>query len=204
MDSSHIIITLGTSWVYKHIEQNSYVANCHKISQKEFSKELLTVDEISQSLNAIINLISTVNSGATIILTVSPVRHLRDGFIENTQSKSHLFSALHSVLSHRAQSRCHYFPSFEIMLDELRDYRFYAEDMIHPNTTAINYIWEKFQQVWISPLAKESMDDVDDIQKGLLHKAFSPNSEGHQKFLAVLDAKKKNLKALYKYISFDE
>ena len=148
--SSHIVITLGTSWVYKDITTEKHVANCHKIPQKQFLKKLLSIDEVSQSLNAIIGLIKSVNKEASIIFTVSPIRHLKDGFVENTKSKAHLVSAIHAVLSLRAQSRCYYFPSYEIMLDELRDYRFYKEDMLHPNAIAINYIWEKFQQVWMS------------------------------------------------------
>lgn len=188
--STHIVITLGTAWVYRHIETDSIVANCHKVPQKKFLKELLSVNEITESLQSITALIRSVNKEASVLFTVSPVRHLKDGFVENTQSKAHLISAIHSVLSPRAQSRgLYYFLSYEIMMDELRDYRFYAEDMIHPNQTAINYIWEKFQEVWISKEASKTMDDVDVVQKGLQHRPFNSKSEAHQKFLESLEEK---------------
>src|SRR5690606_41752639 len=145
--------TLFRSWVYRCLETDTLVANCHKIPQKNFLKELLSVDEILQALEAIVHLIKTANPQAILIFTVSPVRHLKDGFIENTQSKAHLITAIHKLLNQKPSSanrQSHYFPSYELMMDELRDYRFYAEDMIHPNQTAINYIWEKFKMVWIS------------------------------------------------------
>ena len=146
-NASHIIITLGTAWIYRLIETDTIVGNCHKIPQKKFLKELLSIDEITATLENICTLIKDINPTATIIFTVSPVRHLKDGFIENAQSKAHLIAAIHQVSDKR--NRLYYFPSFEIMMDDLRDYRFYASDMLHPNETAINYIWEQFQQVWI-------------------------------------------------------
>lgn len=203
LDSTHIIITLGTAWVYRHIETDTVVANCHKVPQKKFLKELLSVDEISESLQSIVALIRSVNSKVLVLFTVSPVRHIKDGFVENAQSKSHLIAAIHSVLSPRAKSSgLHYFPSYEIMMDELRDYRFYADDMIHPNQTAIHYIWEKFKEVWISKEADKIMNQVDTIQKGLKHKAFNPQSEAHQKFLMDLQSKINTLHAQVPHIKF--
>ena len=199
-NSSHIIITLGTAWVYRHIETDTIVANCHKVPQKKFVKELLSVDEIVESLESIIALVRSVNKKASMIFTVSPVRHLKDGFVENTQSKAHLIAAIHQVVDPRIN--LHYFPSYEIMMDELRDYRFYAEDMIHPNQTAIHYIWEKFQGVWISQSIAEIMDAVDYIQKGLQHKPFNPNSETHLQFLQNLELKIKEVQSAYPKISF--
>ena len=158
-ESTHIIITLGTAWVYRHIESKQIVANCHKVPQKQFQKEILTVEEITSSLENIERQIRSVNPNVQFIYTVSPVRHLKDGFIENTQSKSHLITAIHQNISTNST----YFPSYEIMMDELRDYRFYKEDMIHPNKTAINYIWKKFQQVWIAEETSIIMDEVDRI-----------------------------------------
>ena len=198
--STHIIITLGTAWVYKHKETDSIVANCHKVPQKKFSKELLSEEELQKSITHAINLIKRINTEVIIIFTISPVRHLKDGFVENAQSKSHLIAAMHKVL--KSEKRLYYFPSYEIMMDELRDYRFYAEDMIHPNATTINYVWERFQHVWISEAIKKTMEDVDEIQKGLLHKPFNPNSEAHQKFLEKLESKKQKIKSLYPNIVF--
>ncbi|KJD32599.1 GSCFA domain-containing protein [Tamlana nanhaiensis] len=203
--ASHVVITLGTAWVYRFLETNSIVANCHKIPQKNFQKELLGVDAITESLQNIISSIQKLNKAASVIFTVSPVRHTKDGFIENTQSKSHLITAIHNVINHSSSSENNeisYFPSYEIMMDELRDYRFYNEDMVHPNQLAINYIWEKFKTVWIRESSYKTMETVDGIQKGLLHKPFNPNSEAHQKFLKNLQNKIEALKREFTYISF--
>jgi len=202
--ASHISITLGTTWVYRFIETDSYVANCHKIPQKRFQKVLLSVDTISESLDAITSLINSINPKASIIFTVSPVRHLKDGFVENTQSKAHLINAIHHVLKqNRFLSEVEgYFPSYEIMMDELRDYRFYNQDMIHPNQVAIDYIWDKFSSVWISTSSEATMKDVDRIQKGLSHKPFNPNSVAHQAFLKQLNNQIQHLKTEFPHISF--
>ena len=198
-EASHIVITLGTSWVYRYIETDTIVANCHKIPQKKFLKELLSVSEISESLARSISLIKSVNSDAALIFTVSPVRHLKDGFIENTQSKSHLIAAIHTLVNEQDVS---YFPSYEIMMDELRDYRFYAEDMIHPNKTAINYIWRKFIDTWFSEETKSIMKEIDEIQKGLLHRPFHEDSKLHQQFLLKLEQKKSSLQERLPFINF--
>ncbi len=117
-----------------------------------------------------------------MILTVSPVRHLKDGFIENQQSKAHLISAIHQVLNDWVS----YFPSYELMMDELRDYRFYAEDMLHPNATAINYIWERFSDTWLDSQEASLRQEIDSIQKGLNHRPFNEQSEEHQRFILKL------------------
>ncbi|MFV9552405.1 GSCFA domain-containing protein [Algibacter sp. PT7-4] len=196
--ASHIIITLGTSWVYRNTQTQDIVANCHKVPQKQFKKELLTVQAITKSLKSILSLISGVNKNASVIFTVSPIRHTKDGFIENTQSKSHLITAIHQVLNKQS----FYFPSFEIMMDELRDYRFYKQDMIHPNTTAINYIWNAFKLVWLSNHAFKMMETIETIQKGLQHKPFNAKSQAHQRFLKNLEVKKATLQAQFSHIVF--
>ena len=204
-ESTHIIITLGTAWVYKHIEDNKIVANCHKVPQKKFKKEILNVDEITSSFENLERQIHAVNSNIQFIYTVSPVRHLKDGFTQNQQSKAHLITAIHQFLNRKSETRnpkSSYFPSYEIMMDELRDYRFYTEDMIHPNKTAIKYIWKKFQQVWISQDTSTIMDEVDTIQKGLNHKSFNPNSNYHQQFLKSLEEKKEQLQSKFSHIVF--
>lgn len=198
--ATHIIITLGTSWVYRHIESDEIVANCHKVPQKKFLKQLLTVDEITENIEAIIALIKSVNRDAIVLFTVSPVRHLKDGFVENTISKAHLIAAVHNVIDARKNS--FYFPSFEIMMDELRDYRFYEEDMIHPNKVAINYIWEKFTNNWFSDNCFLIMKEIDIIQKGLAHRPFHENSEQHQTFLNNLALKIENITNQYSHIKF--
>jgi len=198
-EASHIIITLGTSWVYRFIETDAIVANCHKIPQKKFLKELLTIEEITESLATILVLLKSVNKDISVLFTVSPVRHLKDGFIENTQSKAHLIAAIHQVLEHQNVS---YFPSYEIMMDELRDYRFYTEDMIHPNKTAINYIWERFTETWFLDETRSTMKEIDVIQKGTLHRPFQEKTTQHQQFLENLEAKKEKIQQQFPFISF--
>jgi hypothetical protein len=198
-EASHIIITLGTSWVYRFIETDTIVANCHKVPQKKFLKELLTVHEIAEGLDAIIMLLKSVNKDISVTFTVSPVRHLKDGFMENMQSKAHLIAGIHQVLDTQNVS---YFPSYEIMMDELRDYRFYAEDMIHPNKTAINYIWERFIETWFSDDTSATMKEIDLIQKGILHRPFQENTEQHQQFLINLEAKKEKIQKEFSFINF--
>jgi hypothetical protein len=189
-ESTHIIITLGTSWIYKFIETDAVVGNCHKVPQKKFSKELLSVDEIVATLKNICLQISEVNPKTSVIFTVSPVRHIKDGFVENSVSKAHLISAIYKTLK---VVHGKYFPSFEMMMDDLRDYRFYNSDMIHPNETAIDYIWEQFKHVWIDENTFSVMKDVETVQKGLAHKPFNSDSEQHQKFLADLQQKIQSL-----------
>ena len=143
--ASHIIITLGTAWVYRFIETNTFVANCHKVPQKQFAKELFSVNDVQESLQSIIGMIKSVNSNVSIIFTISPVRHIKDGFVENTQSKAHLITAVHQLVN--PEENIYYFPSYEIMLDELRDYRFYSEDMIHPNREGYRIMAEAVAQL---------------------------------------------------------
>lgn len=200
--ATHVIITLGTAWIYRHIESQNMVANCHKVPQNNFSKELLSVDEISSSLENVICNLQKLNPKMNIVFTLSPVRHLKDGFLENSQSKAHLLTAIHKVINsniHKGQN--FYFPSYEIMIDDLRDYRFYKSDMIHPSETAIDYIWEQFKGVWINDNALTTMKEVDIIQKGLSHKPFNSSALPHQQFLAKLQAKIQNLKGQHN-ISF--
>lgn len=199
--ATHIIITYGTSWVYRHIETNAIVANCHKVPQKQFSKELLSIDSIQKAIQNTVSLIATLNPKCNFIFTVSPVRHLKDGFVENQVSKAHLIAAIYATTNTKQQT-LNYFPSYEIMMDELRDYRFYADDMIHPSPMAIDYIWERFAATQIAASAITTMELVQTIQKGLAHRPFNPNSESHQKFEANLKEKIATLEAQYSFMKF--
>jgi hypothetical protein len=201
IETSHFILTLGTSWVYRNIKTNEIVANCHKVSQKQFTKELLSIAEIEKSLLEIITLLQTVNPKCNFIFTVSPVRHIKDGFVENQRSKAHLITAIHS--SNFQLPASSYFPSYEILMDELRDYRFYAEDMLHPNQTAIDYIWIKFFENYVAESEFETMNEICTIQKGLKHKPFNENSESHKKFLNNLESKMAKIQEQFPFITFD-
>ncbi|TDE02086.1 GSCFA domain-containing protein [Flavobacterium sandaracinum] len=201
--STHIIITYGTSWVYRNIESDSIVANCHKAPQKQFKKELLSVEGTEKSVANTIKLIHAVNPNCTIIFTVSPVRHIKDGFVENQVSKANLISALYTVLQFPpSAAEGVYFPSYEIMMDELRDYRFYAEDMLHPNQVAIDYIWKRFKEIMICESALATMEEVERVQKSLSHKSFNPNSESHLKFESKVREKITILENQYSFMKF--
>ena len=202
--ATHTIITLGTAWVYRDAKAQKRVANCHKLPQKQFTKELLTEIEIEESLNRIISTIRKVNENASVIFTISPVRHLKDGFVENQRSKANLISAVGKIVESASSNKnLYYFPAYEIMLDELRDYRFYAEDMVHPNNLAIDYIREKFKSVWISENADLVLKVVQEIKKGLAHRPFNEKAEQHQLFLNSLNEKISHLKKEYPFMNFN-
>lgn len=206
---SHCIITLGTSWVYRNISSGEIVANCHKVPQKEFIKELLTPEQNEQSLKNTMALIHSVNPACNFIFTISPVRHIKDGFFENNVSKGNLFSALHKIITdyyllntEHFKLNTYYFPSYEIVMDELRDYRFYNADMLHPNHLAVDYIWERFSETYFDSITLTIMKEVEVIQKGLSHRPFNSNTETHQKFVAQLRLKIDALKAKCPTIQF--
>ncbi len=198
--ASHIIFTYGTSWVYRFIEADSVVANCHKVPQKKFLKELLSVEEVTASIDNTIALIKSVNPKSNFILTVSPVRHLKDGFIENTRSKAHLIAGLHQLIE--PSNLICYFPSYEILMDELRDYRFYKEDLLHPNKTAVSIIWEKFREVWIASETNVLQKEIGLIQAGLQHRPFNSEGEAHQRFLDDLQTKIEMLQQKISHLKF--
>lgn len=197
--ASHIMITLGTAWAYRNKKSGQLVANCHKVPQSEFSKELMAIASIVESLENVINLVRSQNQKVKLVFTVSPVRHLKDGFVENQRSKAHLLTSVHTLPGVGKA----YFPAYEIMMDELRDYRFYDVDMMHPNLLAIDYIWDKFKYVWISEAAYPVMDKVAVVQKGLVHRPFAPESDAHQQFLVKQRQKIRDLQKEYPFMQFE-
>jgi len=201
-EATHIIITYGTSWIYRNLDSNNIVANCHKVPQKEFSKEILLVETIEKSIQNTIDLIQKTNQKVSFIFTVSPVRHLKDGFVENQRSKSHLITAIQNLQSATCNLNTEYFPSYEIMMDELRDYRFYAEDMLHPSQVAIDYIWQRFSETNISSESLSTMLEIESVQKGLSHRSFNPEAESHIKFKVKLAEKITNLVSQYPFMKF--
>lgn len=202
-EATHIIITYGTSWVYRNKESQDVVASCHKVPQKEFEKELLTVEAIQTATSDLIEMIRTINPDCNFTFTVSPVRHIKDGFVENQLSKAHLITALHQVFKVTSLgAEGAYFPSYEIMMDELRDYRFYAEDMLHPNQTAIDYIWKLFAEARFSTETFSTMEFVENIQRAMNHRPFDENGAEHQKFLSNLQDKIKKVQEKVPHIGF--
>jgi hypothetical protein len=185
LEASHVVFTFGTAWVYKHLEKDTIVANCHKVPQKEFVKHLLSPDDVSDVLLGIETKLRTINPTCSIINTVSPVRHIKDGLIANSRSKAHLIAGVQEIVS--PEKLNYYFPSYEIMMDELRDYRYYKEDLIHPNQTAIAIIWNAFTGSWICPETAALQKKIATIQSGLLHTPFNGHSKAHLLFKKDLE-----------------
>lgn len=200
-EASHVVLTFGTAWVYRNIEKNQLVANCHKVPQNHFSKELLTVAQCENAIASIEKGIRKLNPNVQITYTLSPVRHIKDGYVENQRSKAHLITALQNHLENNTEKN-YYFPSYEIVMDELRDYRFFTKDLIHPNEMAVDYIWEKFVENTIEPSILPTMKMVDEVQKGLAHRPFNPYTEAHQKFLDKLAQKLDVLLEQYPFMNF--
>lgn len=200
--ATHILITYGTSWVYQEKNSGAVVANCHKMPQSHFDKHLLSVATIEAAIQNTVDAIRKVNPNCSLVFTLSPVRHIKDGFVENQRSKAHLITALQNLLSDHLLDQAGYFPAYEIVIDELRDYRFYGDDLLHPSSMAIEYIWQRFRASSISETAWSTLDEVEAIQKSLLHKPFNPLAESHQKFQSKLQEKISKLQERYPFMKF--
>ncbi len=165
-----VFFTLGTAWIYRYIKTGEIVNNCHKLPQKNFTKVLLSIDFMMNTANEITRLLQKINPDIKMLITLSPVRHLKDGFIENQRSKARLTEVVHQWVNNE---NSFYFPSYEILMDDLRDYRFYKKDLVHPNEMAIEYIWEKFSDAMISGTIKEDMKKIESISKFFSHHPFN-------------------------------
>ncbi|MFP5470507.1 MAG: GSCFA domain-containing protein [Bacteroidia bacterium] len=190
-----LIITLGAAWVYTFNETQQIVANCHKIPNNKFSKRLLTIDEVVDSLSASIENIKQLNPNIHLLFTVSPVRHWKDGAHENSLSKSVLHLSVKSLCE---KYNAHYFPAYELVIDELRDYRFYNEDMLHPNDVAIKYVWQKFKDAFFDENTKTLSDRVEQFRLMEQHRTLKPNSKEEQLFLEKLKEEKQAISKLVK------
>ncbi len=201
-EATHVLITYGTSWVYQEKVSGTVVANCHKMPQSHFDKHIISVATIEAAIQNTVDDVRKLNPNCAFIFTISPVRHIKDGFVENQRSKAHLITALQNLLSDHLLDYASYFPAYEIVMDELRDYRFYGDDLLHPSTMAIDYIWHRFRVSSISEAVASVLDEVDVIQKSLMHKPFNPTSQGHQKFQSQLQEKIASLLENYPVIQF--
>ncbi|MBK8519948.1 MAG: GSCFA domain-containing protein [Chitinophagaceae bacterium] len=196
-----LLITLGSAFVYE-LENKDVVANCHKVPTDKFAKRLLSAVEVFAGLQSMIEKAVAFNPGMKIIFTISPVRHLRDGFVENNRSKATLIQAVHQLAD--KNNNCFYFPAYELIIDDLRDYRFFAEDMVHPNYAATNYVWEKFIATCIDEPSQELMKEIAVIVAAKNHKPFNPTSEQHKKFLQTNLVKVKKLQQQFPYLMLKE
>jgi len=187
-----LIITYGTAWVFHHKKQNSLVSNCHKVPASEFEKRLLTVEEITNSFSHLYSVIKSIRPDLRIIITVSPVRHIKDTLLLNSASKATLRLACHTLSNQ--YEKVAYFPSFEIMIDDLRDYRFYDRDKIHPTDEALDYISHKFSDQYFKPEVKSFIEKWQMIKQSMEHRPYHLQSEAHQLFLKDLLHKLEELK----------
>jgi hypothetical protein len=175
-----LILTFGSAFTYRHLKLNTIVANCHKLPQSEFRKELLKTEEIVKVYADLLKDLKTFNPDLKIILTVSPVMYLRDGVEQNTLSKSILIQSVHELVE--KHSNCFYFPAFELVNDDLRDYRFYKEDLAHPNNIAIKYVWNKFSEVAFSKETLILIEKIEEIVQAASHRPINESSISHQQF----------------------
>jgi hypothetical protein len=188
------IITLGTAWIYQLVSSGMAVANCHKQPASVFQKKLLSVQEVEESLMQMIHLMK----GKKIILTVSPVKYLRDGVVENARSKAILLEAVHRVCAIHHDAVC--FPAYEIVTDELRDYRFFAADGAHPNQIAIDYVWQKVTQTLFDEPTQQYLTLSNNILQRLQHSPLHPDSKSHQQMQLMLKAEIKQLQQQFPHL----
>jgi hypothetical protein len=185
-EADFVIITLGSAWIYELTEKaaiaksGSVAANNHKAPADWFNRRLLSSPEVIDLLNAAILQLQQFNPFIKIIFTISPVRHLREGFIENNRSKAALINGVHTATANF--ENVFYFPAYELVIDDLRDYRFFAEDMVHPNYAATNYVWEKFVATCIDEPSQELMKQINEINAAINHRPFNNSSIAHQAF----------------------
>ncbi|MCK6648497.1 MAG: GSCFA domain-containing protein [Bacteroidia bacterium] len=181
-EAQWLFITFGSSFVYKLKDTGNYVGNCHKVPAVQFEKELLTGESIIKEYSELILQLKMFNPNLKIVFTVSPVRYTRDGLVENNRSKANLITAVHDLVD--AFENVFYFPAYEIVIDELRDYRFYKEDLVHPNEIAINYVYKKLTEVLLDEFTKKQQEKIVELLNAMRHKPFNEQSESHQKFKA--------------------
>jgi len=201
--TTQLIITFGTARIFRYNKTGQPVANCHKIPANEFTRQLLTVDQIVEEWSALLKRLMTSKPSLKVLFTVSPVRHWKDGAHGNQLSKSTLLLAIDQLVQQFPES-VFYFPSYEIMMDDLRDYRFYADDMLHPSPKAIEYIWEKFRGAFISPEDDRIIKEIESIVQACRHRPFNPNTKEYRLFVEKIRQKIAAVEARVQGVSFEE
>lgn len=194
-----LLITFGTAYVYYNKETNRVVGNCHKMSEREFERKRISVGEIVETYVPTIHRLLDINPTLKLIFTVSPIRHLRDGLTQNQLSKSTLRLAIDELM-HLFPGVVSYFPSYEIMVDELRDYRFYADDLTHPSTLAVEYIKEQFSKCCFSGETEILIKEIEQINRALTHRPLHPNSDEYRLFLEKLKVRINRIVEKYPYL----
>ncbi|NDP21755.1 MAG: GSCFA domain-containing protein [Paludibacter sp.] len=198
-NSKFLILTFGTAWIYEDRKSGTVVSNCHKLPSNEFIRRRLSVNEIVQSYSELINKLRTLFPDLQIIFSVSPIRHWKDGAHENNISKSTLLLAIDEL--QKKFSQVHYFPAYEIQMDELRDYRFYSADMLHPSEVAIDHIWERFSETYFTSETFKIKTQLERLRADLQHRPLFPESEEYLSFMKNIEKRKSTILSEYPYLS---
>lgn len=202
-EADWLIITLGSSFSYRLVQQQGApVANCHRAPAQWFRKHMMKVDETIAQLDNTLHQLFRFNPKLSIIFTISPVRHIRDGVIDNNRSKARLIEAVHHLVN--KFDRLYYFPAYELVIDVLRDYRFYDIDMVHPNYLATDFVLQQFLQTHTSEETLALTEEIKKIAIARRHRAAHPGTEAHKKFLAAHLVKAKQLQQEHPYLNFQE
>ena len=194
---NHLLITFGTAWVYRLQGSEKVVANCHKLPEKQFIRSRLSVEDIVECWQPLLTQLKAINPNIHLLFTVSPIRHWRDGAHENQLSKATLMLAIEQL---QKQCDADYFPAYELMMDELRDYRFYASDMLHPSDVAVDYLWERFSDTRFDDTTRAAMHGVEQINKALAHRPFNSDTDEYRRFTAQTREQVEALKRQYSNI----
>jgi hypothetical protein len=201
-EADWLVITLGSSFVYKLVDGFKPVANCHKAPAQTFQKHLSTIEETIVALDTVLYQLFQFNPDLKVLFTISPVRHLRDGVVDNNRSKARLIEAVHHLVN--KFDKLHYFPAYELVVDVLRDYRFFDIDLAHPNYAATQFVLEHFAESCTNKDTQQLMDEIKKLVIARNHKPFNPTSTQHQQFLKAQLQKTKALKALHPYLDFEQ
>ena len=202
-NADYLFITFGTAWVYELKESGEVVANCHKLPASTFNRRRASIAELVQRSAEVIEKLLSVNPDINIVLTVSPIRHLKDGIHENSLSKSTLL-LMCEELQGMFSKNITYLPTYEILLDELRDYRFYADDMAHPSKKAVEYVWERIREEVLSSESETIIKEWGKIRQGINHRLMSADTEGYKLFLNSLLNSANAFANKYKYINVEQ
>ncbi len=201
-NANGLSITLGSSFSFRLTENNNPVANCHRAPAQWFRKHLMTIEETNTVLDNCLHQLFQFNPDLRIIFTISPVRHIRDGVIENNRSKARLVEVVHHMVN--KFDKLFYFPAYELVIDVLRDYRFYDIDLVHPNFPATRFVMEKFMEYCVDPPSQRIADQVQHIVTARKHKPFQPATEAHKKFLGIHLQKTRDLLEKYPHLVLKE
>jgi len=193
-----LLITFGTAWVFEEKKSGSVVANCHKLPESKFVRKRLSVSDIATDFTVLISKLQTRYPNLELIFSVSPIRHWKDGAHENNISKSTLLLAIDTL--QKVFEHVHYFPAYEIQLDELRDYRFYASDMLHPSEVAVDYIWKRFSETFFSDQTMQLKMRLDQLAADLAHRPLHPESIEYNNFLIKTDKRRAELKIEFPFL----